>query len=136
MSDACLTVNKIRAHQSGREQPLRTCPACSSGFLRITRLFRPKPFSQLQTSSDAFKTPLNAIQPGTIPCLPPPLWERSAAERCLIYAENVSLFPRLQLSSAHAETVPPGPLQIGLIMSNCAISDRSYRVSSFTSGRI
>ena len=28
------------------------------------------------------------------------LWERSTAERCLIHAETVSLFPRLQPSSA------------------------------------
>jgi len=30
--------------------------------------------------------------------------------------------------SAHAETISNGPLQIGLIMSICAISDRSYHV--------
>ena len=38
--------------------------------------------------------------------------------------------------SAHAETIYTEPLQIGLIVSVYAISDRSYCVRSFTSDRI
>ena len=62
------------------------------------------------------------------------LRERSTAERCLIHAETVSLFPRLQPSSAKFSLC--WNCLIGTTLdstsdrSDHAISDRSYRVSS------
>ncbi len=70
-----------------------------------------------QQASDNFQTPSQhsffsqkTVQTGLVPWLPPTLWERSTAERCLIHAETVSLFLRLQPSSANVEIVSLGPL--------------------------